>query len=363
MARSHSRLFMFTILARRRVGARIRMALMNLLMFSVFGVAACLAGPAVQAAEQPWLTFEGSAGPGAGRHIVLISGDEEYRSEEALPQLAKILAFRHGFRTSVLFAIDPADGTINPNRRDNIPGLAALRTADLMVLFVRFRDLPDDQMEHIVEYVESGRPILGMRTATHAFDLKSSPTYARYSWRSSAWEGGFGRQVLGETWIRHHGRHGKQSTRGILVHERADHPILRGIRDGEIWSPTDVYAVRLPLPDDCAPLVLGQVLDGMTPDSPPAAGALNDPMMPVAWVKTYRTAAGKTARVFTTTMGSGEDLLNEALRRLLVNACYWALGMEDRIPERSNVDLVGSYRPRPFGFDGFQRGRRPADWR
>jgi len=318
---------------------------------------------AAQPAGDLWLAFPGGEGPGRGRHIVLVSGDEEYRSEEALPQLAKILAFRHGFRSTVLFAVEPESGFIDPNRRDNIPGLEALAKADLMILFTRFRDLPDAQMRHIVEYVESGRPIIGLRTATHAFDLKSSPTYARYSWNSREWEGGFGRQVLGETWIRHHGRHGRQATRGVIVPERAGHPILRGIGEGDIWGPTDVYAVRLPLPGDSQPLVLGQVLEGMRPDSPPAAGALNDPMMPVAWVKTYRGARGKTARVFTTTMGSAEDLLSEGFRRLLVNACYWALGMEEQIPARSAVDLVGEYRPRPFGFDGFARGLRPSDLR
>ncbi len=318
---------------------------------------------AAQPAGEPWLTFPGGEGPGRGRHIVLVSGDEEYRSEEALPQLAKILAFRHGFRTTVLFAVDPESGFINPNRRDNIPGLEALAGADLMILFTRFRDLPDSQMRLIVEYVESGRPVIGLRTATHAFDLKSSPTYARYSWNSREWEGGFGRQVLGETWIRHHGRHGRQSTRGVIVREQAGHPILRGIGEGDVWGPTDVYAVRLPLPGDAQPLLLGQVLEGMRPDSPPAAGAVNDPMMPVAWVKTYRGAQGKAARVFTTTMGSAEDLLSEGFRRLLVNACYWALGMEGRIPARSAVELVGEYRPRAFGFDGFARNLRPSDLR
>jgi len=335
--------------------------LTGLLPLLALGLVPWLCG--MQPDEPPWLVFEGGAGPGRGRQIVLISGDEEYRSEEALPQLAKILSHRHGFRTIVLFAVDPGDGTVNPNRRDNIPGLEALAKADLMVLFVRFRDLPDHQMKYIVEYVESGRPIIGLRTATHAFQLVSSPTYSRYDWRSKEWEGGFGRQVLGETWIRHHGRHGKQSTGGVLVRERADHPILRGIRDGDIWGPTDVYAVRLPLPGDAQPLVLGQVLDGMEPSSPPAAGPVNDPMMPIAWIKTYRTATGKAARVFTTTMGSSQDLLSEGFRRLLVNACYWALGMEDSIPARSNVELVGAYAPRPFGFDGFARGRKPADFR
>ncbi|HZT33657.1 MAG TPA: ThuA domain-containing protein [Bryobacteraceae bacterium] len=291
--------------------------------------------------------------------IVLVSGDEEYRSEQALPQLAQILSARHGFRCTVLYAIDRKDGTINPNQNDNIPGLEALDQADLMVIFTRFRDLPDQQMKHIVGYVEAGKPIVAMRTATHAFALKSSPTYARYSWNSKEWDGGFGRQILGETWIRHHGQHGKQSTRGILVKGAEEPPILRGIRDGEIWGPTDVYEVRLPLPGDSQALVLGQVLSGMRPEDLPVQGPQNDPMMPVAWVKTYAGAHGERGRVFTTTMGAAQDLSNEGVRRMLVNACYWALGMERRITPRLDVRLVGEYRPLPFGFGGFAKGLFP----
>jgi trehalose utilization protein len=322
-------------------------------------LAALLGGAiAIQAAG---IVFEGGKGPGKGKHIVLVSGDEEYRSEEALPQLAKILSARHGFRCTVLFAIDPADGTINPDHNNNIPGLEALTAADLMVIFTRFRDLPDGQMKYIVDYVESGRPVVALRTATHAFDLKTSKTYQRYSWSSKEWDGGFGRQVLGETWIRHHGQHGIQSTRGIIVKGQEDHPILRGIRDGDVWGPTDVYAVRLPLPGDSIPLILGQVLEGMQPDDPPLAGPQNNPMMPVAWTKTYTGAHGKKARIFTTTMGASQDLLSEGMRRLLVNACYWAVGMEKKIPAKSNVDLAGQYNPLPFRFGGFRRGVMPRD--
>jgi hypothetical protein len=310
-------------------------------------------------AANPWVVYEGQSGPGKGKHIVLISGDEEYRSEEALPQLGRILAHYHGFKCTVLFAIDPKDGTINPNRSDNIPGLEALRTADLMILFTRFRTLPDEQMKHIVDYVESGRPIIGMRTATHAF--KGSKSYGRYITGSKEWSGGFGRQVLGETWVDHHGRHGKESTRGIIAPGMENHPILRGIKDGDIWGPTDVYAVKLPLPGDCKPLVLGQVLEGMKPTDKPVAGKKNDPMMPIAWIKTFTVSTNKTARVFTTTMGASQDLVSEGLRRLLVNACYWALGLEEQITPMSRVDFVGEYKPRPFGNNGFVKGVSPAD--
>jgi hypothetical protein len=320
-----------------------------------------LTGPRARA-EDPWVTFDGFEGPGKGKHIVLISGDKEYRSEEALPQLGKILAKRHGFKCTVLFAIDRKDGTINPNVRDNIPGLEALRTADLMIIFTRYRDLPDAQMKHIADYVESGRPIIGMRTATHAFRIGRGKTYAKYA-NSKEWEGGFGRQILGETWVDHHGLHGKQSTRGILVKGEEGHPILRGIKDGDIWGPTDVYKVRLPLPKGCRPLVLGQVLKGMKPTDEPVAGEKNDPMMPIAWTKTYAAESGKTGRVFTTTMGASQDLESEGLRRLLVNACYWAVGMEDKIPAKSDVGLVGEYKPLPFGTKpGFERGRKPSDY-
>lgn len=253
-------------------------------------------------AADPWLVVQGGEGPGKGRHIVLISGDEEYRSEEMLPQLAKILAQHHGFRCTVLFAVDPEDGTINPNHINNIPGLEALKTADLAILFLRWRDLPDDQMKLLVDYIESGKPIIGLRTATHAF--KSSKGFPRYAWNSKEWEGGFGRQVLGETWISHHGDHGRQSTRGIIAPGQQGHPIVRGIQDGDIWGPTDVYGVRLPLPGDSKPLVLGQVLTGMKPTDPPLEGKKNDPMMPIAWTKTYRGAQGKTARVFCSTIAS-----------------------------------------------------------
>ena len=293
--------------------------------------------------------------PGRGKHIVLVSGDEEYRSEEALPQLARILAERHGFHCTVLFAIDPATGFINPDIQTNIPGLETLDSADLMIIATRFRDLPDEQMKHIAGFVESGKPIIGLRTATHAFAFKSSTKYASYSWNDKT-TGGFGRQVLGETWIRHHGNHGVQSTRGIFVPGAGRHPILRGINDGDLWSPTDVYETRLPF-EGSAPLVLGQVLKGMHLDDEPVEGPLNDPMRPIVWTRTFRGA-----RIFTTTMGAAEDLLNEPFRRLMVNATYWALGREGQIRPNLNVALVGEFNPSHFGFDKFVKDRSPQDY-
>src|SRR5690606_14496960 len=119
--------------------------------------------------------------------------------------------------------------------------------------------------------------------------------------------------------------------------------------------------VRLPLPGDSKPLVLGQVLEGMKPNDKPVEGKQNSPMMPIAWTKTFTTETGKVARVFTTTMGAATDLESEGLRRLLVNAAYWAMGMENQIPPKSNVDLVGEYKPSPFAFNGAKKGVKPQD--
>lgn len=315
---------------------------------------------ALPASARDWVVYDRGQGPGAGRHIVLLSGDEEYRSEEGLPMLGQILAQRHGFKCTVLFSIDPTNGTIHPNIQTNIPGLHLLDTADLVVMLLRFRELPDPDMAHFVRYLNSGKPIIALRTSTHAFSYernKQSP-YARYDWRSKEWPGGFGQQVLGDTWVNHHGDHGKESTRGVINPEYANHPILRGVTD--IWGPTDVYGLTH-LPSDIQVLVHGQVLQGMQPGDPPVDGPKNQPMMPLVWLRNHQGETGNTSKIVTTTMGAANDLQSEGLRRLLVNACYWSLGLADRIPARNNVDTVGAYQPSNFGFNGYRKGVRPAD--
>jgi len=304
-----------------------------------------------------WTVFEGKDGPGKSKHIVLISGDEEYRSEELMPQLAKILALHHGFKCTMLFAINKEDGTIDPQTLDNIPGLRALDTADMMVLFTRFRELPDEQMKHIIDYTNSGRPIMGLRTATHAFryrEHKDSP-YAKYSSRDTELEGGYGRQVLGETWVNHYGGHQRESTRGLIVKGMESHPIVKGVED--IWGPSDVYGITT-LSGDSKPLIMGQVLVGMDPQDAP--NSEKEPV-PVAWIKSYTGSQGKVSRVFTTTMGHPGDLRSEGFRRLLVNACYWGMGMEDRIPTEAKVDLVGEYNPTPIGVGKHKKDLKPSD--
>jgi len=306
------------------------------------------------------VVYQGKAGPGQGKHIVFLAGDEEYRSEEGLPMLAKILAVRHGFKCTVVFTLNPADGTIDPLNQTNMPGIPALDSADLCVLGLRFRELPDQQMKHFLDYLNAGKPIIALRTSTHAFKYernKASP-YAKYDWHSTAWPGGFGQQVLGETWVNHHGKHGFESTRGVISEVFKEHPILRGVSD--IWGPTDVYTVSH-LPQEATVLVRGQVLSGMKPTDPPVEGTKNQPMMPLVWLRDYKGEQGKTSKVCTTTMGAAVDLESEGLRRLLVNAAYWAVGLEKKIPAKANVDYVGEYKPEWFGFGKFKPGLRPAD--
>ena len=329
---------------------------MNRFAFLVAAVQ-LLAAPA-RAAQG--VLYEGAAGPGHGRHLVFLAGDEEYRSEEGLPMLAKILAARHGFTCTVLFSINPATGDIDPDCRTNQPGIEALDTADLCVMQLRFREWPDEQMKHFVDYVNSGKPIIALRTSTHAFaySRNTNSPYARYDWKSADWPGGFGQQVLGETWISHHGDHGRESTRGVLNTSLKDHPILRGVSD--LWWPTDVYTVTHP-GTDAQVLVWGQVLAGMKPDDPPVPGPKNSPLMPLLWAREYKSDAGKSSEIVTTTAGAAVDLQNEGLRRLLVNACYWTLGLAGKMPAKADVRYVDAYMPSYFGAGQGRKGVKPSD--
>ena len=317
----------------------------------------------VNGQDKQWIQFEGnSSGAGKGKHIVFVSGDEEYRSEEALPMMAKILSQKHGFKCTVLFAIDPSTGLINPAHQTNIPGLENLAKADLLFMLIRFRELPDDQMRYIHNHIAAGKPIVALRTSTHAFNYKrnlNSP-YAKYDFQSKVkgWEEGFGKMILGETWVDHHGKHGDEGTRGLIngIEQDAKNPILNGVKD--IWGPTDVYTVRK-LPAGTDVLVYGQSTNGMTAESPVN---LDKSIMPVAWTKLYNGEKGAKGKVFATTMGAAVDLVNEDLRRLLVNASYWAVGLDKSIPAKADVQIIGNYEPTMFGFDKFKRGLKVSDF-
>ncbi|HEX8916608.1 MAG TPA: ThuA domain-containing protein, partial [Humisphaera sp.] len=322
---------------------------MNLIHRALLSLVALLAaGPAFAAP----LTYEGTDGPGKGKHVVFMAGDHEYRSEETLPAIARLLAKHHGFKCTVLFNIDPATGEIVAGN-SNMPGLEALETADLLVIFTRFQQFPPEQMKHVDAYLSRGGPVVGLRTATHGFKTSKDYEFAKYSYDSkvAGYELGFGHQVLGQTWVGHYGTNHKQSTRITVVDGKKDHPILRGVKD--VWVHVGAYVGK---PVDGEVLTTAQPLDGMTPDSPPDA---KKPPQPSEWTRTYKSASGKVGRVFTTLYGTSEDITNDGYRRLLVNGCFWAAGLEDAIKPDMNVALVGAAKPNTFNGGGYARGIKP----
>jgi putative membrane-bound dehydrogenase-like protein len=304
------------------------------------------------------LIFEGTEGPGKGKHIVFLAGDHEYRSEESMPALARLLAKQQGFKCTVLFDIDK-EGDIVAGEVANMPGMEALDTADLAVVFLRFQQFPPEQMKHLDAYLARGGPVLGLRTATHGFKTTKDDPFAKYSYDSKVvgYELGFGHQVLGQTWVGHYGTNHKQSTRIAIVPDKAAHPILRGVKD--IWVQAGGYVGK---PTDGEILTMAQPLNGMTADSPADA---TKPPMPSEWTRTYKSSSGKVGRVFTTLYGTSEDITNEGYRRMIVNGIFWALGMEDAIKPDLNIAFVGPFKPNTFGGGAYARGVKPemyAGW-
>ncbi len=307
------------------------------------------AGDEPEPESQQWLEYPGGQGPGAGKHVVLIAGDQEYRSEYSMPMVAKLLSRHHGFRCTVLFSVNK-DGDVDPTQKTrsedktvthDIPGLEHLDTCDLLILLTRHLSLPPDQLQHFYDYLDSGKPFIGVRTANHGF--------IGFDYLKDGKRVNFGDDVLGGAFRGHHGRWQADSTRGIIVAKNKDHPILKGVHD--IWGTTDVYRTYpegSSLSEGCLALVDGQPLMGRNHDD-----AVNKDLepLPVAWVKSWTGNKGKSARVFHVTMGSAKDFQSEGLRRLTVNAAYWCLGMEGAIDAKSDMSIVGDYDPPESGFN------------
>lgn len=304
-----------------------------------------------------WLTYSTpDAGP-ESPHVVFVVGDQEYRSEEALPMLARTFAKKHGMHCTVLFAQD-GEGRVDPTAKiqwqdesveHDIPGLEHLESADAVVFYTRLLTLPEDQLARIYGYLESGKPILAIRTANHGF--------IRWDYRVDGERRRFGQDILGGAFRKHHGRWSQDSTRATAIAEHADHPILRGVDD--VWGPTDVYRTYPEdgaLPEECTPLLMGQPLTGRAPTDGPNENLIP---LPVAWTKSWTGESGRTARVFHTTMGSARDFECEDMRRLLLNAILWGLGRENDIRADLDVDVVGEYAPRSSGFDYRRLDVRP----
>jgi hypothetical protein len=323
-------------------------------MKHITAILSALAAFTVRLPAADGVAYEPRPGTANGKQIVMLAGDEEYRGEEGLPMLGKILSQRHGFKCTVLFPINPADGTIDPNNQTNLPGMKALQAADLVINQFRFRELPDPDMKYFVDYLNSGKPMIVVRTGTHSFSYsrnKQSP-YAKYHWQAK--DGGFGGLTVGETWTFHHGNHGSEATRGLVDGRNQKHPIVRAVVD--IFGPTDVYGVNADFPTDATVLVWGQTLRGMKPDDAPN---LKKAIMPIVWLRDYKGETGNTSKILCSTIGAATDLESEDLRRLFVNACYFLTGFD--VPKQADVAFVGDYKPTFFGFDKGKKGVKPAD--
>ena len=328
-----------------------RLFLLCLLCTALFNDLAAQQGNPEAAAPQGdlWLTYPGSKGPGKGKHVVLIAAEQEYRSEQSMPMLAKVLSSHHGFDCTVLFSVNEK-GEVDPTvpapfkdkeKRHNIPGLDHLEKADCVIWISRFMHLPEDQMQHFYDYFDSGKPLIALRTANHGFwgGLKYRKGDKNVSLRD----------LLGGTFMGHHGGWHREATRGVIVPENRKHPILSGV--GDIWGTSDVYRChndKNPFPEDCKSLVLGQPLINLEKDAPP--NTKKEPL-PVAWTKTWTGNKGLESRIFHFTMGSARDLENDGVRRMTVNAVYWGLGLEKAIEPDRSVAIIGDYKPLKAGFN------------
>lgn len=302
--------------------------------------------------------FYSAAEPANGKKLVLIASDHEYRAEETIPALARILAKHHGFETTVLFGLN-AEGFIEAGA-SNIPGLDALREADGLVIFTRFLALPPEQMVHIQDYLNRGGPVVGLRTSTHAFnysdDRVKDPFYKHhFRYEGDDYWGGFGHQVLGQSWVGHYGKNHVQSTRINAIPAKSTHPILRGVSDIHVHA----GGYNAEPAADWNILTMAQPLMTMLPDGAPDP---EKPPMASEWTRTYVGNDGQTGRVFTSLYGASEDILNPGYRRMIINGIYWSVGMENDIQADSDISFIGPYEPNTFGQRREAKGVRPFDY-
>ncbi len=307
------------------------------------------------------LVYEGKAGIGKGKHIVFIANDHEYRSEETCPALAKILAKHHGFRCTVIFGLDE-EGAIKGGG-GNMPGLEALKDADLLFFYTRFMNLPDEQVDLLVNYFERGGPVVGVRTSTHCFNGQTGKwSKLNFNYEGEDYHGGLGEQIFGNTWHKTRGQshYGSNHVMGCRITpdaSAASHPILKGVV--RIHAYSGAYK-SLP-PPDATPLLEVQVLntfhasDDINADKPIVNGG---------WTRDHYVAPSgekKDARVVYASYGASEDLLSEDGRRFLVNACLWAGGWEKKIKGNLNVDIVGGFDPSAYNNGVGLSGIKPLE--
>jgi len=300
--------------------------------------------------------YKGSEGPGKGKHLVLVASDHEYRAEETIPALARILSVHGGFDCTVVFGVTE-QGEIQAGI-SNLPAIPVLSKADGLVMFVRFLALPPEQMKHIDDYLNRGGPVVGLRTSTHAFKYdknRANDPYAKYDFKYAGkdFKGGFGEQILGQSWVGHYGQNHRQSTRIDLIPEQKDHPILRGVSKVHVQA----GGYNAEAQPDWDILTMAQPLMSMEPDGKDDP---KKPPMASEWTREYTAKNGKKGRVFTSLYGASQDLLNPGYRRLILNGIYWSVGLEDKIKADAKIYFVGPYNPSKFQVRGEAKGIKPA---
>ena len=247
--------------------------------------------------------------------VVFVTGDHEYSGELTLPLIAAELEKNYGMRTKVLKSAPDQNG------EKDIPGLEALREADLAVFFLRWRLLPQNQLDYIDAYLKSGKPVMGFRTTTHAFNYPEGDERKRWN--------AFGEFAFGSPpgWggAAKHTHYGHNSTTDVtVIAEAAKHPILTGVAPA-FHASSWLYRV---LPDypvkGSVPLLMGKSIN-------PDKEAIDNP---VAW--TGKNQWG--GRTFFTTLGHPEDFQVESFQRLVINAIHWELGKS--IPKNRNANLA-----------------------
>ena len=229
-------------------------------------------------------------------HIVFMIGEDEYHTWDTLPDFAERELEPRGYRITTIKA-DPAD-------KNNFPGLVeALRSADLLFVSVRRRTPPPNQLDAIRAHLNAGKPLLGIRTACHAFALRPNDPPAGPN--QAVWQA-FDPQVLGGHYTNHHPEGPKTSV--TIAAGARNHQILKGLTVSQLVGAGSLYRVS-PLEPDTTALLIGSI-----PDQPPE---------PIAWTHRF---GEKRARVFFTSFGHPDDFTNAEFRRLLVNGIAWALG-------------------------------------
>jgi type 1 glutamine amidotransferase len=232
-----------------------------------------LAFSATAALSEPFSRALAAPAESRALRVCLVSGSEEYKSNESLASFQKQLEQDHRARCTRAFWTSTT----------NLPGLEALDSSDVMILFTRRLELPKEQLDRIKRYCLAGRPIVGLRTASHAFQ----------NWLE------LDREVFGGSYGGHYGA-GPITT--IKVAPGNDkHPILNGFNPYE--TATTLY--KNPRLADDTKLLL--------------TGSIPDHTEPLAWTREYRGG-----RVFYTSLGGPEDFKQDAFRQMLINALDWA---------------------------------------